>query len=98
MITVDFSETIAASDLKGSRSRHLIEYIVNNHPLTKNKPIYHARISKQGNGEGSPSHFTCLRSERDKLVYFWSMGSYLLYNATTAEENHQKTNLIYSQL
>ena len=23
--TVDFSETIAASDLKGSRSRHLIE-------------------------------------------------------------------------
>ena len=27
MITVDFSETIAASNLKGSRSRHLIEYI-----------------------------------------------------------------------
>ena len=27
MITVDFSETIAASDLKGSGSRHLIEYI-----------------------------------------------------------------------
>ena len=27
MKTVDFSETIAASDLKGSRSRHLIEYI-----------------------------------------------------------------------
>ena len=25
MKTVDFSETIAASDLKGSRSRHLIE-------------------------------------------------------------------------
>ena len=25
--TVDFSETIAASDLKGSRSRHLIEYM-----------------------------------------------------------------------
>ena len=24
---VDFSETIAASDLKGSRSRHLIEYM-----------------------------------------------------------------------
>ena len=50
-----------------------------------------------GNGEGPPSHFTCLRSERDKSVYFWSMGSYLLYNATTAKENHQKTNLIYSQ-
>ena len=26
MKTVDFSETIAASDLKGSRSRHLIEF------------------------------------------------------------------------
>ena len=26
MITVDFSETIAASDLKGTWSRHLIEY------------------------------------------------------------------------
>ena len=25
--TVDFSETIAASDLKASRSRHLIEYM-----------------------------------------------------------------------
>ena len=25
--TVDFSETIAPSDLKGSRSRHLIEYM-----------------------------------------------------------------------
>ena len=28
MITVDFSETIAASDLKGTWSRHLIEYIL----------------------------------------------------------------------
>ena len=27
MRTVDFSETIAASDLKVSRSRHLIEYM-----------------------------------------------------------------------
>ena len=27
MITVDFSETIVASERKGSRSRHLIEYI-----------------------------------------------------------------------
>ena len=27
MKTVDFSETIADSDLKGSRSRHLIEYM-----------------------------------------------------------------------
>ena len=27
MITVDFSETIAANNLKGSRRRHLIEYM-----------------------------------------------------------------------
>ena len=27
MKTVDFSETIAASDLRGSRRRHLIEYM-----------------------------------------------------------------------
>ena len=27
MKTLDFSETIAASDLKGSSSRHLIEYM-----------------------------------------------------------------------
>ena len=27
MKTVDFSETIAASDLKSGRSRHLIEYM-----------------------------------------------------------------------
>ena len=27
MKTVDFSETIAASDLKGSSRRHLIEYM-----------------------------------------------------------------------
>ena len=27
MITVDFSETIADSELKGSRSRHLTEYM-----------------------------------------------------------------------
>ena len=27
MKTVDFLETIAASDLKGSRNRHLIEYM-----------------------------------------------------------------------
>ena len=27
MKTVDFSETIAASDLKGGRRRHLIEYM-----------------------------------------------------------------------
>ena len=64
--------------------------IVNNHPLTKNKPIYHARISEQMKWRGFPSHFISLRSERDKSVYYWSRGSYLLYNATTAVENQQK--------
>ena len=59
--------------------------------------IYHARISEQMNGEGLPSHFICLRSERDKSVYLWSMGSYLLYNATIVEEIQQKTNLIFSE-
>ena len=42
------------------------------------------------NGEGLPSHFICLRSERDKSVYFWSRGGYLLYNATIIEEILQK--------
>ena len=32
-------------------------YIVNNHPLTKNKPIYHARISEQMKWRGSPEPF-----------------------------------------
>ena len=59
-----------------------VELIVNYHPLTKNKSIYHARISEQMNGEGLPSYFICLRSERDKSVYFWSRGSYLIYNET----------------
>ena len=27
MKTVDFSETVGASDVKGSRSRHLVEYM-----------------------------------------------------------------------
>ena len=37
MITVDFSEAIAASDLKVSRSRHLIKYILKHF---RNAPLY----------------------------------------------------------
>ena len=39
MKTVDFSETIAASDLKVSRSRHLIEYMkICEYCITKTSP------------------------------------------------------------
>ena len=31
--------------------------IVNNHPLTKNKPIYHARISEKMKWRGFPEPF-----------------------------------------
>ena len=48
MKTVDFSETIAASDLKGSRSRHLIRRYVNiegqGHFLTSVKGCVHTKI------------------------------------------------------
>ena len=50
MKTVDFSETIAASDLKGSRSRHLIEYMKNvsieyqGHFLTSAQGRVHTKI------------------------------------------------------
>ena len=40
---------------------------------------------------GSPKPFHLFTFERDNSVYFWSMGSYLLYNATTAVENQQET-------
>ena len=48
MKTVDFSETIAASDLKGSRSRHLIKRYVSiegqGHFLTLAKGRVHTKI------------------------------------------------------
>ena len=50
MITVDFSETIAVSNLKGSRSRHLIEYMMimsiegQGHFLTLAKDRDHTKI------------------------------------------------------
>ena len=48
MKTVDFSETIAASDLKGSRNRHLIRRYVSiegqGHFLTLAKGCVHTKI------------------------------------------------------
>ena len=48
MKTVDFSETIAASDLKGSRSRHLIRRYVSiegqGHFLTLGQGRVHTKI------------------------------------------------------
>ena len=48
MKTVDFSETIAASDLKGSRSRHLIRRYVSiegqGHLLTLDQGCVHRKI------------------------------------------------------
>ena len=48
MKTVDFSETIAASDLKVGRSRHLIEYMKiyegQGHYLTLAKGRVHTKI------------------------------------------------------
>ena len=48
MKTVDFSETIAASDLKGSRSRHLIRRYVSiegqGHFLTLAQGCVHTKI------------------------------------------------------
>ena len=41
----------------GVRVYVCVDDIVNNHPLTKNKPIYHARISKQVKLRGSPEPF-----------------------------------------
>ena len=48
MKTVDFSETIAASNLKGSRSRHLIKRYVSiagqGHVLTLAQGFVHTKI------------------------------------------------------
>ena len=41
MKRVDFSETIAASDLKGSRSRHLIEFMKVCEYLRSRSFLYH---------------------------------------------------------
>ena len=56
MKTVDFSETIAASDLKVSRSRHLIEFMNGPGHMTKMAamPIYGKNPSKIFSGTGGP--------------------------------------------
>ena len=66
--------------------------IVNNYPVTKNKLIYHARISKQMKWQAFSKSFHMLRSEHDKLVYFCLHGSYTLYNATKADKFCKKTH------
>ena len=38
-------------------------------------------------GEVPPSPFIGLRFERDKSVYFWLWGGYLLYNAIIVRQN-----------
>ena len=61
-------------------------HIVNNYPLTKNKPIYHARISKQMKWQAFSEPFICLWPKHDKSSFFLSQGSYSLYNATKADK------------
>ena len=49
MKTVDFSDTIAASDLKVGRSRHLIEFIITKTSLCNEDPLTpHFYIVKLG--------------------------------------------------
>ena len=63
-----------------------LHYKVNNHPVAKNKPIYHAWNVKSmkelgGTSLTSPFHrFT--NPQSDKSVYFWSWDSYLLFTVT----------------
>ena len=58
----------------------MIAYKVNKYPMTKSKPIYHARNVNlfKSLGETSTFHrFTNPR--RDKSVYFQSWDTYLLF-------------------
>ena len=74
---MDFSETIAASDLNGSRSRHLIEFI--------------RYVSIEGQGHFFTIYFpgfVCFVLYLDKisgerLQDHWSSGLYLYYIFTT---------------
>ena len=61
-----------------------LRYKVNKYPMTENKPIYHAwNVNPwKGLGEITTFHrFANLR--RDIAVYFWSWGTYLLWNYKT---------------
>ena len=70
MKTVDFSETIAASDLKVSRSRHLIEYmkIQSNLSEASSKGILQNCLLKTG---------ACLMEVKFGTLNFWKIISSL---------------------
>ena len=57
--------------------------------MTKNKPIITSRISKQI----KPCPLIDLCSKRDKSIYFWSWGGYLLCNAIITQKKKQKLTL-----
>ena len=57
-----------------------LHYKVNNHPITKHKPIYHARNVNQWKGSVEPCPFIgLLILHMINLFIFGHMGSYLLY-------------------
>ena len=71
-------------------------YIVNKYPMTKNKLIY--RVEDKQIDERLRFHRDLsmdLRSERDKFVYFWPLGPYLLYEAIITKKKKQKTYLVF---
>ena len=48
--------------------------------MTKNKPIYHAQHVNRCKGLSKTSTFHRFTNpQRNKSIYFWSWGSYLLY-------------------
>ena len=48
--------------------------------MTKNKPIYHAWDVHRWKGFGKTSTFHRFTNpRRDKSIYFWSLGTHLLY-------------------
>ena len=60
------------------------DYKVNNHPITKNKPIYHARNVNRWKGSVDPRPFICsLILDGINWFIFWSWGSYLLFVTTS---------------
>ena len=65
-------------------------YILNNYPVTKNKPIYHVRISKQMKGRAF--------SERDKSVYVWSRDSVINFIMQRKPTNREKNSPDVSRL
>ena len=66
-------------------------YIVNNYPVTKNKPIYHVRISKQMKGRAfsEPFHLPYGPSAINRFIFGHGV-SYSLYNATKTYKFREK--------